>query len=99
MSELALMIPIVAIVGGIGAGMLKSHYKHKEKMMGHMSADQMAELDGMSKIADILDQRVNVLERILDDEIPSWRENHSQKNTPINSPRDMKGKDDHDKTI
>ncbi len=74
MSELALMIPIVAIVGGIGAGMLKSHYKHKEKMMGHMSVDQMAELEQMSKIADILDQRVNVLERILDDEVPNWRE-------------------------
>lgn len=81
MSELALMIPIVAIVGGIGAGMLKSHYKHKEKMMGHMSVDQMAELEQMSKIADILDQRVNVLERILDDEVPNWRENQSPRNT------------------
>jgi len=80
MSELALMIPIVAIVGGIGAGMLKSHYKHKEKMMGHMSVDQMAELEQMSKIADILDQRVNVLERILDDEVPNWRDNPSNRN-------------------
>lgn len=95
MSELALMIPIVAIVGGIGAGMLKSHYKHKEKMMGHMSVDQMAELEQMSKIADILDQRVNVLERILDDEVPSWRENHSSKNTP----RNTRGNDSNDKTI
>ncbi len=72
---LAMMIPIVAIVGGIGAGMLKSYFKHKEKMMGHMSVDQMAELEQMSKIADILDQRVNVLERILDDEVPNWRDN------------------------
>jgi len=78
--NLALMIPIVAIVGGIGAGMLQSHYKHKEKMMGHMSVDQMAELEQMSKIADILDQRVNVLERILDDEVPNWRDNQSSRN-------------------
>ncbi len=72
--HLALMIPIIAIVMGIGSGMLKMHYKHKEKMMNHMSGDQIAELEQMSKIADILDQRVNVLERILDDEVPSWRE-------------------------
>lgn len=75
---LALMIPIVAIVMGIGAGMLKSYFKHKERMMDHMSGDQMAELDGMSRIADILDQRVNVLESILDDEVPNWRENNDQ---------------------
>jgi len=70
---LALLIPIIAIVMGIGSGMLKMHYKHKERMMDHMSDDQIAELGQMSKIADILDQRVNVLERILDDEVPNWR--------------------------
>lgn len=70
---LALLIPIIAIVMGIGSGMLKMHYKHKERMMDHMSDDQIAELEQMSKIADILDQRVNVLEHILDDEVPNWR--------------------------
>jgi phage shock protein B len=75
---LALMIPIIAIVMGIGSGMLKMHYKHKERMMNHMSSDQVAELEQMSRVADILDQRVNVLERILDDEIPNWRENNDK---------------------
>ncbi len=75
---LALMIPIVAIVMGIGAGMLKSYFKHKERMMDHMSGDQMAELERMSRIADILDQRVNVLEDILDDEVPNWREKNDK---------------------
>ena len=70
---LVFMIPIIAIVMGVGSGMLKMHYKHKENMMDHMSGDQIAELEQMSKIADILDQRVNVLERILDDEVPNWR--------------------------
>jgi len=72
------MIPIVAIVFGISSGMLKSYYKHKERMMGHMSHDQMAELEQMSKIADILDRRVNVLENILDDEVPNWREKNDK---------------------
>ncbi len=75
---LALMIPIIAIAGGIGAGMLKSHYNHKERMMDHMSEDQMAELERMSRVADILDQRVNVLENILDDEVPNWREKNDK---------------------
>ena len=76
--DLALLIPIIAIVMGIGAGMLKSYFKHKERMMDHMSGDQMAELERMSRIADILDQRVNVLEDILDDEVPNWREKNDQ---------------------
>lgn len=78
--HLALLIPIIAIVMGIGAGMLKQHYNHKERMMNHMSRDEVAELDQMSKIADIFDQRVNVLGRILDDEVPNWRKKND---TPI----------------
>ena len=58
--------------------MFQSYLKHKERMMNHMSTDQLAELEQMSKVADILDQRVNVLERILDDEIPNWRENNDK---------------------
>jgi len=76
---LVFMIPIIAIVMGVGSGMLKSYYKHKERMMGQMTEGQVAELDQMSRIADILDQRVNVLERILDDEVPEWREKSHDK--------------------
>ncbi len=75
---LALMIPIIAVGGGIMMIMFQSYLKHKERMMNHMSGDQIAELEQMSKIADILDQRVNVLERILDDEVPNWRENNDK---------------------
>ena len=71
---IALMIPIVAIIMVFTMIIITSYFKHKERMMGHMSEGQVAELEQMSKIADILDQRVNVLERILDDEIPNWRD-------------------------
>ena len=67
-------IPIIAITMPIAIVWISKHYKHQERMMNHMSGDQIAELDQMSKIADILDQRVNVLEKILDDEVPNWRE-------------------------
>jgi len=76
---LALLIPIIAIVMGIGSGMLKMHYKHKERMADHMTEGQIAELEQMSRVADILDQRVHVLERILDDEVPEWRERRHDK--------------------
>lgn len=75
---IAVFIPIIAIIMVFGMIMLKSYFGHKERMMDHMSGDQLAELDQMSKIADILDQRVNVLERILDDEVPNWRNNNDQ---------------------
>ena len=71
------MIPIVAIVMGVGSSMLKEHYKHKERMGGTAapgSTSHKQELEQMSKIADILDKRVSVLESILDDEIPDWRD-------------------------
>jgi len=76
---IAVFIPIIAIVMGIGLAMMKTYFKHKERMMGQMTEGQVAELEQMSRIADILDQRVNVLERILDDEVPEWREKSHDK--------------------
>ena len=76
---IALMIPIIAVSGGLGLGALGMHHKHKERMMGQMTEGQVAELEQMSRVADILDQRVNVLERILDDEVPEWRERNHDK--------------------
>lgn len=75
---LGIMIPIIAIVMVFGTIMLKSYFAHKERMMDHMSGDQIAELERMSRVADILDRRVNVLENILDDEVPTWREKNDK---------------------
>ena len=65
---LAPFMMIVALVS------IPVHYWHVGKSAGTITDDQAMELTQMSKIADILDQRVAVLERILDDEIPNWRE-------------------------
>ena len=72
------LIPIVAIVAVFGTAWLKIYFSHKERMKDHMSEDQIAELEQMSRRADILDKRVAVLENILDDEIPTWRESHDK---------------------
>lgn len=75
---IAVFIPIVAIVMVFGMIIVKSYFGHKERMMDHMSGDQVAELERMSKLADIFDQRVQVLERILDDEVPNWRDKNDK---------------------
>jgi len=68
------LIPLAPFLMVFGIVWVSVHYKHVSKSAGTITEDQAMELTQMSKIADILDQRVAVLERILDDEIPNWRE-------------------------
>ena len=68
------LIPLAPFLMVFGIVWVSVHYKHVSKTAGTITEDQAMELTQMSKIADILDQRVAVLERILDDEVPDWRE-------------------------
>ena len=65
------LAPFIMVIGIVW---ISAHYKHLNKTAGTITDDQAMELTQMSKIADILDKRVAVLERILDDEVPDWRE-------------------------
>jgi phage shock protein B len=78
MDIVEVVVPIMAIGFVPFIVWLNLHYKYKNRSLGQMSGDQMAELERMSRVADILDQRVNVLEDILDDEVPNWREKNDQ---------------------
>ena len=69
--NLVALAPFIMVIGIVW---ISAHYKHLNKTAGTITDDQAMELTQMSKIADILDKRVAVLERILDDEIPNWRE-------------------------
>ena len=71
MFNIVALAPFLMVIGIVW---ISKHYKHLSKASGTITNDQAMELTQMSKIADILDQRVAVLERILDDEIPDWRE-------------------------
>lgn len=71
---MALLIPLAPFIMVVALVWIGAHYKHLNKTAGTITEDQATELTQMSKIADILDQRVAVLERILDDEVPDWRE-------------------------
>ena len=72
--DMALLIPLAPFIMVVGIVWITAHYKHLNKTAGTITDDQAAELTQMSKIADILDKRVSVLEKILDDEVPNWRE-------------------------
>ena len=72
--NMGILIPLAAILMPLGIVWVCVHYNHLNKASGTITDDQAMELTQMSKVADILDQRVAVLERILDDEIPDWRE-------------------------
>jgi len=72
--DMGILIPLAAILMPLGIVWVSLHYRHLNKTVGTITEDQAMELTQMSKIADILDQRVAVLERILDDEVPDWRE-------------------------
>ena len=65
------LIPLAPFLMVFGIVWVSVHYKHVSKTAGTITEDQAMELTQMSKIADILDQRVAVLERILDDEVPN----------------------------
>ena len=69
--NLVALAPFIMVLGIVW---ISAHYKHLNKTAGTITDDQAMELTQMSKIADILDKRVAVLERILDDEVPNRRE-------------------------
>ena len=65
--ELVFLIPIIAIVGGIGSETYKRHLKFKERemeLMGARTAESAAQYAARSER---LEQRVAVLERLLTD--------------------------------
>lgn len=72
--DMGILIPLAPFIMVLGIVWVTAHYKHLNKSAGTITEDQSVELTQMSKIADILDQRVSVLEKILDDEVPNWRE-------------------------
>lgn len=64
---LAMLIPIVAIAGGIGSGMFHKWLKFKEKQLAiqtEMTAEKSAQYAAHTER---LEQRVRVLERIITD--------------------------------
>ena len=64
---LALSIPIIAIVGGIGSSIFKRYLRFKERELAATSAQAAEKAAQYAAKTERLEQRVAVLERILTD--------------------------------
>lgn len=73
---LALMIPIIAIVGGLATVPLGMHYDLKKRAANRLSAQESETLADLSRVARKLESRIVTLEKILDAEVPGWRVHH-----------------------
>lgn len=54
------------------------HYRTAAKKNVGLSADEQQSLQELVESADVLEQRVEVLESILDQETPDWRKKYEQ---------------------
>jgi phage shock protein B len=64
-----LLIPLA----GICMVVALRYLKYKQNAAGQLGVQEQAALDRMGDIAQRLEKRVITLERILDNEVPSWR--------------------------
>lgn len=75
----ALAVPVIVFIAVVGPLWLRLHYKTQWKRLeaGEIGADQIAvdkaELVRLQQIAARLDSRIDALERLLDAELPEWR--------------------------
>jgi len=55
------------------------HYVTKWKTMKGITPEDEASLGDLRNSADRLEDRLRVMERIMDDEVPDWRSRHNDK--------------------
>lgn len=73
MSSFFLAVPLIVFCIFVAPLWLILHYRSKRKTGDGLSHDELQLLHSLSDKANRLQERVDVLERILDDETPNWR--------------------------
>jgi len=72
--DVALLIPFVAIIGGLSIAAFAIHNDFRTKEMEAKSRGVSGEeAENYAAAVDRLETRMNALESILDDEVPGWR--------------------------
>ncbi len=71
----ALLIPLAAIIS-LFVVLPALIMRHAERKRVHDLQTRSGVSDDILKIADRMEQRIDALERILDVEVPGWREKH-----------------------
>ena len=78
MSAAFLTAPLIVFLIFVAPLWLFLHYRSKKKSATGLSEEDYEKLHRLSEKADVLQQRVGTLERILDAEAPNWRQNYDR---------------------
>jgi phage shock protein B len=78
MGAFEFIISLVSIVLGCVTLWLLLFYARRDKRPKASEPDQRYSLDQLSSMAESLQERIDILESILDAEIPDWREQNEQ---------------------
>ncbi len=70
--------PIIVFLIFVAPLWLFLHYRSKKKSEHGLTTDDYEKLQSLSGKAESLQQRIVTLERILDSESPSWRDNYER---------------------
>jgi len=65
---------VLIVFAGIAGLVALRYLKFKSQTAGQMSAQEVSALEHMAETAQRLERRVTTLERILDSEVPAWRD-------------------------
>ena len=74
----AFVAPMVIFLVLIAPLWLILHYRNKERTQTSLSVDEKEELEALAIHAERLEERIRILEAILDEETPHWRKQRSQ---------------------
>ncbi|PKF50543.1 envelope stress response membrane protein PspB [Enterovibrio nigricans] len=73
MSMAFLSIPLVVFLVFVAPLWLWLHYRSKRQVGQGLSSDEFEQLQALADRAEVLQSRIESLERILDEEAPNWR--------------------------
>ncbi len=69
-----LFVPIVLFLVIVAPTWLTMYYRHKDKQDAGLSDNELQKIDELNNLSDKMEERIKVLESILDSEHPNWRE-------------------------
>lgn len=69
-----LFVPIVLFLVIVAPTWLTMYYRHKDKQDAGLSDNDLQKIDELNNLSDKMEERIKVLESILDSEHPNWRE-------------------------
>jgi len=69
-----LLMPILAFLVCVAPIWLILHYYYKNKQNAGLSDNDLGKIDELINLGDIMEERIKVLESILDSEHPNWRQ-------------------------